>query len=168
VPRSFSLVFPRGPQPVCFEPAFPSAIGTEGATPARGYSMLKSVIAEKVNQVIAHDRRKSSRSPIEIPIEVSGFDRTGRFHTERTSTHDITDSSCSFHLKMEVENGMVLAIRVMSTENGTLADPGPVLFYVSRVDPNVGAFTVGAVKLAPRVPWKIDAADAKPQRDLVY
>ncbi len=107
--------------------------------------------------VLTCERRLEERASIEFPIEVCGFDRQGRFHTERTTTRNVADSSCNFHLRMEVELGMVLAIRVISSPNGEEADSRPVLFHIVRLEVRPGEYSVGAVKPGPKVPWKVKA-----------
>jgi hypothetical protein len=129
--------------------------------------MLRTNNQENSATISSLDRRREERISVEFPIEVSGFDCHGRFCTERTSTEDVGESSCSFHLKMEVEKEMVLAIRVISHADGHEIDPHPVLFYVARVESIGEERTVGVVKLAPRAPWKSQFAKAKAAREFV-
>jgi PilZ domain len=112
------------------------------------------------------DRRREQRIAVEYPIEVSGFDCMGRFGTEDTSTQDVSGSSCSFHLKMEVEKGMVLAIRMLADADN--ATPAPVLFYVTRVDRTAKGYCIGAVKLAPRAPWNAEIHDANAHQKFLF
>jgi hypothetical protein len=130
--------------------------------------MLRTEIAGKPDKSTALDRRREERISIEFPIEVSGFNREGRFESESTSTQNVSGSSCSFHLKMEVERGMALAIRAMSSANGFHADSAPVLFYVGRVDPVPGGYCVGAVKLAPRAPWTAKIHEPEPSQKFLF
>jgi hypothetical protein len=128
--------------------------------------MPRIEIAQDSAGLRPQERRKEVRVSVEYPIEVSGFDTLGRFDTEETSTQDISSSSCSFHLKMEVEKGMVLAIRML-TDTGQ-ANPAPVLFYVTRVDRTAKGYCIGAVKLAPRAPWSAEIHDAQPHQRFLF
>lgn len=130
--------------------------------------MLRADTATNAVEASIQDRRREERASVEIPIEVSGFDSTGRFESENTSTRNVSGSSCNFHLRMEVEKGMALAIRVLPCANGIKVDPAPVLFYVTRVDPIPGGYSVGAVKLSPRAPWSAEITEAKPRQKLLF
>lgn len=112
------------------------------------------------------ERRKEERISVEFPIEVSGFDCAGRFVTEETSTQDVSGSSCGFHLRMEVEKGTVVAIRMLTDASD--AEPTPVLFYVTRVDRTSKGYSIGAVKLAPRTPWSAEVHDAQPHQRFLF
>ena len=130
---------------------------------------MKNDLAEfAVMSPVPIDRRKEDRAVVEFPIEVSGFDFTGRSHVERTTTRNVADSSCSFNLRMRLEKGMAIGIRVLSAPDGHEADLTPVLFFVVRVNSIPGEFTVGAVKLAPKAPWKVLSAPERQRRELLF
>jgi PilZ domain len=99
------------------------------------------------------DRRREPRDTIEFPIEVSGFDRFGKFHTEYTKTSNVSIMGCSFHLNMEVEKGLVLALRVFHPRNGRETNIGPVLFQVVRTEPRQDGCSLGVLRLQPENPW---------------
>lgn len=130
--------------------------------------MLHTDLARDSTEPAAHDRRREERISIEFPNEVSGFNCAGRFESENTSTQNVSDASCNFHLTMEVEAGMVLAIRVMTMTNGMKADPAPVLFCVARVERIPGGYSVGAVKLAPRAPWSTQVLKSNPSQKFLF
>ncbi|HKS80559.1 MAG TPA: hypothetical protein VJR23_03565 [Candidatus Acidoferrales bacterium] len=130
--------------------------------------MLRQDVSENNAARAAHGRRYEKNFTIEFPIEVSGFDSSGRFQSEATSTRNVAASSCNFHLRMEVEKGMVLAIRVVSGSPARLADLSTVLFYVARVDRIPGGFSVGAVTLAPRAPWSAEVMAAKSRQGYLF
>ena len=125
--------------------------------------MLRQAISRKSAETAPHVRRGEERVSIVFLIEVSGFDCSGRFQSEKTSTRNVASSSCNFNLRMEVEKGMVLAIRVISAQETRFSDLGTILFYVTRVNRIPGGFSVGAVKLAPRAPWTVEVMEAKPR-----
>jgi hypothetical protein len=49
--------------------------------------------------------------PIEMIIEVSGFDSSLRYFTERTETCDVSESGCQFRLHIILAQGAVVAVR---------------------------------------------------------
>jgi|SRR5271168_3538371 len=103
--------------------------------------------------VATQDRRQGSRATIAFPIEVSGFDRLGRFHTEHTKTHDVSLMGCSFHLNMEVEKGLILALSVVHPKGACKDKLHPVLFQIVRAEPRPGGYFVGALRVQPDNPW---------------
>jgi PilZ domain len=112
----------------------------------------QTTVKESVS-VTLQDRRRESRARIVYPIEVSGFDRFGRFHTELTKTRDVSLMGCSFYLHMEVEKGLVLALRVVHPKGACEAGSGTVLFHVVRVKPRPDGYSVGVMRLASENPW---------------
>jgi hypothetical protein len=113
---------------------------------------LQTTLVESVS-IALQDRRRESRALIVYPIEVSGFDRFGRFHTELTKTRDVSLMGCSFYLHMEVEKGLVLALRVVHPKGACEGGSGTVLFHVVRVRPRPDGYSVGVLRLAPESPW---------------
>ncbi len=103
--------------------------------------------------VAVQDRRSEPRATLEFPIEVSGFDRFGRFHTEFTKTFNVSLMGCAFHLYMEVEKGLVLAVRVVQPKGACNAATGSVLFQIVRTSPRPDGYSVGVVRLQPENPW---------------
>lgn len=130
--------------------------------------MLRESLSRKSAETAPHDRRREERISLELPIEVSGFDCSGRFQSEKTSTQNVASSSCDFHLRMEVEEGMVLAIRMISAPETRLSNLGTVLFYVARVNRVPGGYCVDAVKLAPRAPWSAEILKAKSLQGFLF
>lgn len=118
--------------------------------------------------IAPHERRREPRVPIEYPIEVSAFDKFGRFRTELTKTRNVSLMGCCFDLHMEVEKGMVLALRVEHPKTACEAGSGTVLFHVVRVKPCPDGYSVGAMRLAPENPWidyLAEAEDSSSTRD---
>jgi len=103
--------------------------------------------------------QRESRHEMSQTIEVCGFDRNGRFFSERTLTFDISDNGCRFDLHTEVERKSVLAIRVINRRHGHQLDSRPVLFQVARMDPQAGGWTMGASLMQPTGPWWVEVPE---------
>ncbi|MGA8221560.1 MAG: PilZ domain-containing protein [Candidatus Acidiferrales bacterium] len=99
------------------------------------------------------DRRQQPRTEARIPIEVCGFNRHGRFFSEKTATSDVSVGGCKFDLRTDVEKEAVIAIRVIKRRNGQELDSRPVLFQVNWFQAQPDGFTLGASKLQPGVSW---------------
>jgi hypothetical protein len=102
------------------------------------------------------DRRRENRVALTFPIEVCGFNRFGRFFTERTTTHDISDGGCKFRLRTEIETEAVLAIRVIARRNGKEIDSRPTLFQVMWLEKKPEGWTLGTMKLQPVALWPVE------------
>jgi hypothetical protein len=89
-------------------------------------------------------------------VEVCGFNRFGRFFTERTLTSNISDGGCQLSLQMEVEEKFVVALRVIERRNGREMDSRPALFQVERIVPQAGRWTLGVSKLLPVPVWGVE------------
>jgi hypothetical protein len=107
------------------------------------------------------ERRHEPRSVLKIPIEVCGFNRYGRFFTEKTATHDVSDGGCRFDLHSEVEKESVVAIRVISRRNGREIDSRPVLFQVNWFKELPDGYTLGASKLQPGAMWSTEFSEIR-------
>jgi hypothetical protein len=103
--------------------------------------------------------KRESRRVLSRTIEVSGFDRNGRFFSERTLTSDISDNGCKFNLQTEVDRHSALAIRVIHRRHGLELDSRPVLFEVARMEPQPGGWTMGASLMQPIGPWWVEVPD---------
>jgi len=109
----------------------------------------------------SRERRQQPRSEIRIPIEVCGFNKHSRFFTEKTVTHDVSDSGCRFNLRTEVEKESVIAIRVINHKNGCEVDSRPVLFQVNWFRELPDGYTLGASKLQPGPVWSVQFTEMK-------
>jgi hypothetical protein len=107
------------------------------------------------------ERRQEPRTELRIPIEVSGFNRHGRFFTEKTSTQNVSTCGCRFDLRSEVEKDSVVAIRVIQRRNGCEIDSRPVLFQVNWFKELPDGFTLGASKLQPGALWSAEFSEMK-------
>jgi hypothetical protein len=99
------------------------------------------------------ERRHQPRVDLKYPIEVSGFNRRGRYFTERSLTLDVSDGGCKFRLANEVEKGSVVAIRVITKRNGRETDTRPVLFHVNWFQALPNGWTLGVSKLQAGAAW---------------
>ena len=99
------------------------------------------------------ERRHQARVEVKYPIEVSGFNRRGRYFTERTLTLDVSDGGCKFRLGNELEKGSVVAIRIIIRRNGREIDTRPVLFQVNWFQGLPRGWTLGVSKLQAGASW---------------
>jgi len=105
-----------------------------------------SVEAEK-------DRRTGKRVSLAFPIEVCGFDHTGRVFFERTMTLYDSEASYRFQVKTPLERGDVVVIRLLSGQKHEPSAGKPVLFQImwSILEPE--GWAVGALRLQPGNIW---------------
>lgn len=82
----------------------------------------------------ASNRRREPRFSLTFPIEVSGFERSGRYFVERTSCCDVGEVSCAFRLGTDMVKDSVLAIRSFHWQNSSVLESMPVLFQVVRIE----------------------------------
>jgi hypothetical protein len=115
--------------------------------------------AESQAAEVAREPRCEQRIASVLRIEVCGFNRFGRFFTERTLTSNISDGGCQLSLRVEVEKNSVVALRVIKHRNGCELDSRPVLFQVERMVPQASGWTLGVSKLQPVPVWGAEAAN---------
>jgi hypothetical protein len=104
----------------------------------------------------ARQPRREQRVLSAFRVEVCGFNRFGRFFTERTLTSNVSDGGCQFSLQMEVEPRSVVALRVIERRNGREMDSRPALFQVERIVPQAGKWILGVSKLLPVPVWGVE------------
>ena len=85
-------------------------------------------------QLSSSNRRREPRRPLTFPIEVSGFERCGKYFVERTSCSDVGEASCAFLLRADIDADSVLAIRSFHWQNAGILESRPVLFQVVRLE----------------------------------
>lgn len=109
---------------------------------------------EELNALIGDDRRRERRIPLTFPVEVNGFDRQGRYFSERTATTDVSEWGCRLQLAADVEPGTVVALRIVSRapESGIRR---ALLFQIVWVEWGEGFNTVGAAKLQSENIWNM-------------
>ncbi len=125
--------------------------------------MTKTIDWEELSLEASQDRRRERRIPLSFPIEVSGFDRSGKYFAERTMTLDISESGCCFRLSTQVERGAMVALKVVSRGNSKALPDRPLLFQIARLTQDGDGWTYGATKLQPESLWCVAfPAAAKP------
>jgi hypothetical protein len=115
---------------------------------------LLSEIPEHPTQA-AIDRRHELRAELKFPVEVCGFDRNGRFFSEKTATSDVSDGGCKLHVRTEVDKGSVLAIRIIRRRFGLEVDARPMLFQVNWIRAAASGWDIGVAKLQPGKIWNV-------------
>ena len=108
---------------------------------------------ELLSREVMQDRRKGKRVCLTFPIEVSGFDRSGRLFSERTVTQDISEAGCRFRMKTKAERGDVVAIKLLSRRDGPGPLARPLLFQIMWIKREEEAWIAGALKLQPEDLW---------------
>jgi hypothetical protein len=118
-------------------------------------TITKTPYWEELNTMIGEDRRKERRIPLTFPVEVNGFDRQGRYFSERTATTDVSEWGCRLQLAADVEPGTVVALRIVARgANGGVRRA--LLFQIVWVEFTEGVNMVGAAKLQPENIWNMD------------
>jgi hypothetical protein len=117
-------------------------------------TITKTPYWEELNSLIGEDRRRERRIPLTFPVEVNGFDRQGRYFSERTTTTDVSEWGCRLQLAAEVEPGTVVALRIVSRspEKGVRR---ALLFQIVWVEWGDGSSSVGAAKLQTENIWNM-------------
>jgi hypothetical protein len=100
--------------------------------------------------------RRPKRIAAQLAIEVCGFDRCGRFFTERSETSNVSVGGCKFYLRTEVEREAVVALRVIERFEQRGNNAAPVLFQVARMERQSSGWILGA--------WKLRAEDLWPMQ----
>ena len=101
--------------------------------------------------------KRESRIPLRFVIEVCGFDRFGKFFTERTETTDVSRRGCRFQLHTEILPETVVAIRVVRKDQ-VKSVTSPVLFQVAHTASVSDGWTAGAATLQAGDVWSVDFA----------
>ncbi len=104
---------------------------------------------EALSVEVQKDRRKGKSVSLAFPIEVCGFDRTGRLFFERTMTRDVSEAGCLFQVKTPLERGDVVAIRLLSSGEDQPSAGKPVLFQIMWSIREPEGWTAGALRLQP-------------------
>src|SRR6202789_358794 len=97
--------------------------------------MNKQTMASNASATLAELRmQRAERIASQLSIEVCGFDRCGRFFTERSETCDVSDAGCKFYLRTEVEREAVVALRVITRSDRRGSVAAAVLFQVAHME----------------------------------
>jgi hypothetical protein len=100
---------------------------------------------------------RESRIPLRFVIEVCGFDRYGKFFTERTETTDVSRRGCRFQLHTEILPETVVAIRVVRKDD-VKSVTSPVLFQVAHTESVRDGCSAEAATLQAGDVWSVDFA----------
>jgi hypothetical protein len=108
--------------------------------------------------------RRENRIGLRFSIEVSGFDRFGKYFSERSETTNVSKNGCQFRVRKEIEPDSVVAIRVVRLKDPK-GESAPILFQVSRTEATRDGWSAGAAKLLEGDPWPVDftALDRRPK-----
>ena len=105
--------------------------------------------------------QRPERIASQLSIEVCGFDRCGRFFTERSETCDVSDAGCKFFLRTEVEREAVVALRVIERFDRRGSVAAPVLFQVAHMERESSGWTLGAWKLRAEDSWPMSGVPGR-------
>jgi hypothetical protein len=102
--------------------------------------------------------RRPERIALQFAIEVCGFDRCGRFFTERSETCNVSAGGCKFYLRTEVDREAIVALRVIERFEHGRSNASPVLFQVAHMERESSGWTLGALKLRADDWWPMQMA----------
>jgi PilZ domain len=103
---------------------------------------------------------RERRFPAQLPIDICGFNRLGRFFTERGEMRDVSSTGCKFTLETEITRGAIVALCIIGPQKKRDKNPEPVLFQVARVERSSNTWAVGAWKLQRDEPWSESFAES--------
>ncbi|MFZ3331842.1 MAG: PilZ domain-containing protein [Candidatus Acidiferrales bacterium] len=110
---------------------------------------------------------REERYPIQVSIEVCGFNLRGRFFTERAETCNINEGGCKFRLRTQIAPDAIVALRVVAGHKLGGQDTSPMLFQVVRAERDSNQWVVGAIKLQSDELWPTTLADShEPSRKI--
>jgi hypothetical protein len=98
--------------------------------------------------------RRENRMGLQFSIEVSGFDRFGKYFRERSETTNVSKNGCKFRVHQEINPDSVVAIRVVPSRDPK-DESAPILFQVSRTEATRDGWSAGAAKLLDGDPWSV-------------
>jgi hypothetical protein len=132
----------------------PSSARLDGAmNDQKSPSDLSTALAEM-------DMRRQERVASQFAIEVCGFDRCGRFFTERSETCNVSVAGCKFYLRTEVDPEAIVALRVIERFEQRGNNAPPVLFQVAHIERESGGWALGAMKLRADDLWPLQPLPA--------
>jgi hypothetical protein len=102
--------------------------------------------------------QRPHRFALQFSIDVCGFDRCGRFFTERSETCDVSDAGCKFYLRTEVERDAVVALRLIDRYDRRANASSPMLFQIAHVERDSSGWILGALKLHAEDAWPAQPA----------
>jgi hypothetical protein len=111
---------------------------------------------QRSGTAITDDRRLEQRMPVELIIEVSGFDCSLRYFTERTETCDASESGCQFRLHMSLAPETVVTVRA-TCSSGVGSNSKADLFRIVRTWQEPQSILIGAQALQPLQPHSLQS-----------
>jgi hypothetical protein len=132
------------------DPLRQNGIMNKHISPSNGSAALAESVA-----------RRPERIALQFAIEVCGFDRCGRFFTERSETCNVSAGGCKFYLRTEVDREAVVALRVIERFERGGSNAAPVLFQVAHMQRESSGWTLGALKLRAEDWWPMQVAPAR-------
>ena len=138
-----------------------TAVGGEvnGADrPRQDGTMNQQTLPSNGSTTLAESAARPGRTALQFAIEVCGFDRYGRFFTERSETSNVSVGGCKFYLRTEVEREAVVALRVIERFEQRGNNAAPVLFQVVHMERQSSGWTLGAWKLRAEDLWPTQIA----------
>jgi hypothetical protein len=124
--------------------------------------MSQQTVSSNLSTALAEfGSQRAERFALQVSIEVCGFDRCGRFFTERSETCDISDGGCKFYLRTEVDREAVVALRVIERYDQRGNGAAPVLFQVANMERGSNGWTLGALKLRAEDSWPMRSLHAQ-------
>ena len=138
-----------------------TAVGGEvnGADrPRQDGTMNQQTLPSNGSTTLAESAARPGRTALQFAIEVCGFDRYGRFFTERSETSNVSVGGCKFYLRTEVEREAVVALRVIERFARGGNNAAPVLFQVAHMERQPSGWSLGAWKLRAEDLWPMQIA----------
>jgi PilZ domain len=104
------------------------------------------VAEEKSNpHLFVIERRKEERRILmHVPVEVTKKDGEGHEITERTYIEDVSDFGCRFTARGLVQQGEIIALKIIGPQGNNLPDEEPRLYEIMWVARKERGTTVGA------------------------
>lgn len=107
------------------------------------------------------NKRREPRAIQRIPVEVCGFNRHGRYFSEKTFTIEVSDAGCRLRLRTEVEAQSIVAVRLIRRRMGREIDTPPSLFQVHWLEVQPNGWTLGVSKLQAGGIWPTDTSESE-------
>jgi hypothetical protein len=101
--------------------------------------------------------KRESRIALRFTIEICGFDRSGKFFSERSETSNVSRHGCKFSVRTEIAPETVVAIRVLRAK-APGSPTAPSLFQVARTEQTHDGWRAGAAMLQSDDVWAVDFA----------
>jgi hypothetical protein len=108
---------------------------------------------EVSSEVASVDRRRSRREQRAQEVQVRGFDATGRYFSERTTTKDISEGGCRVTLRTAVTIGTILRVTILASAAGGNGNGAAAQFEVVWTRQQGDSCEVGTRLVKGSSPW---------------